>query len=213
MRIHHDAPQQTVDDERDPRVNSAVDEPTDYRPELPSDQNRSDVDRADGSGPATVRQPERPEIEADTEVGAEADTHTEPDMHTGPDMSTEPDAPADRPTPADPAMVGIEPTPTPGEPVPDEMPAEHPVGLWRDETLQGFRDRLRDVQLRFVDDPRSAAGEAQTLLAEVVDALSAEVARHQRDLDAWSSADGGDTEQLRMVVRRYREFLDRVLGM
>ncbi|MFY1578315.1 hypothetical protein ACN26Z_25795 [Verrucosispora sp. WMMD703] len=84
--------------------------------------------------------------------------------------------------------------------------------LFDDTTAQGFRDRWRDVQLRFVDDPRAAAGEAQSLVEEAMEALSAALAEHRNKLGGWQEAGSSDTEQLRVAVREYRDFLDRVLG-
>ncbi|MTK04515.1 hypothetical protein [Micromonospora sp. CP22] len=84
--------------------------------------------------------------------------------------------------------------------------------LFDDATAQGFRDRWRDVQLRFVDDPRAAAGEAQSLVEEAMQALSAALAEHRNKLGSWQESDSSDTEQLRVAVREYRDFLDRVLG-
>ncbi|MBQ1027208.1 hypothetical protein [Micromonospora sp. C95] len=84
--------------------------------------------------------------------------------------------------------------------------------LFDGATAQGFRDRWRDVQLRFVDDPRAAAGEAQSLVEEAMEALSAALAEHRNKLGGWQEDGSADTEQLRVAVREYRDFLDRVLG-
>ncbi|MEV1015595.1 hypothetical protein AB0I89_31495 [Micromonospora sp. NPDC049801] len=80
------------------------------------------------------------------------------------------------------------------------------------DTAQGFRDRWRDVQLRFVDDPSAAAGEAQALVEEAIQALASALAAQKNTLGGWQDAGSADTEQLRMAVRNYRDFLDRVLG-
>ncbi|WP_422754871.1 hypothetical protein [Micromonospora sp. WMMD708] len=84
--------------------------------------------------------------------------------------------------------------------------------LFEADAAQGFRDRWRDVQLRFVDDPRGAAGEAQSLVEEAIAALAEALAAQKEKLGGWQGADEADTEQLRVAVRRYRDFLDRVLG-
>jgi hypothetical protein len=90
-------------------------------------------------------------------------------------------------------------------------PVEEPIaGLWGEETAQGYRDRWREVQLRFIDDPATAAREANQLVEEAVGALTAELSRQKESLSGWS---GEDTEQLRAVVRRHRDFLDRLLGL
>ncbi|QOC90609.1 hypothetical protein [Micromonospora craniellae] len=84
--------------------------------------------------------------------------------------------------------------------------------LFDGATAQGFRDRWRDVQLRFVDDPQAAAGQAQSLVDEAMQALSTALAEHKNKLGGWQEAGSPDTEQLRVAVREYRDFLDRVLG-
>ncbi|GIJ11129.1 hypothetical protein ACFFMR_04310 [Micromonospora andamanensis] len=97
----------------------------------------------------------------------------------------------------------------------DTSGAAVPAGaatLFDEATAQGFRDRWRDVQLRFVDDPRAAAGEAQSLVEEAMEALAAALAEHRNKLGGWQEAGSSDTEQLRVAVREYRDFLDRVLG-
>ncbi|WP_410822093.1 hypothetical protein [Micromonospora sp. 050-3] len=116
-----------------------------------------------------------------------------------------------------------------GEPVPDDdtsatlesagtsrsagsTVAAEPATLLDTDTAQGFRDRWRDVQLRFVDDPQAAAGEAQSLVEEAIQALSSALAAQKSTLGGWQDAGSADTEQLRMAVRNYRDFLDRVLG-
>ncbi|MFI6782910.1 hypothetical protein [Micromonospora sp. NPDC050276] len=90
--------------------------------------------------------------------------------------------------------------------------AAEPATLLDTDTAQGFRDRWRDVQLRFVDDPKAAAGEAQSLVEEAIQALSSALAAQKSTLGGWQDAGSADTEQLRMAVRNYRDFLDRVLG-
>ncbi|MFE9189301.1 hypothetical protein ACFYL6_06810 [Micromonospora sp. NPDC007208] len=90
--------------------------------------------------------------------------------------------------------------------------AAEPATLLDTNTAQGFRDRWRDVQLRFVDDPQAAAGEAQSLVEEAIQALSSALAAQKNTLGGWQDAGSADTEQLRMAVRNYRDFLDRVLG-
>ncbi|MFG2104488.1 hypothetical protein ACGFJ5_28255 [Micromonospora echinaurantiaca] len=101
------------------------------------------------------------------------------------------------------ATVGGQPATT--------VPAE-PATLFEADVAQRFRDRWRDIQLRFVDDPRAAAGEAQALVDEAIQALASALSAQKSRLGAWQDAGSTDTEQLRMAVRQYRDFLDRVLG-
>jgi hypothetical protein len=95
--------------------------------------------------------------------------------------------------------------------------AAAPASLWEDGATETLRERWRDVQLRFVDDPRGAADEAQSLVSEAIDTLTAALAERRSELDGWRTGDGDaadtETERLRMAVRGYRDFLDRLLGL
>jgi hypothetical protein len=97
-------------------------------------------------------------------------------------------------------------------PVAGDEPVASALGLWGDGYADGVRDRWRELQLRFVDDPQSVAGEAERVVDEAVAALTASVNARKQELSTWRAGGGGDdTEQLRAAVARYREFLDRLL--
>jgi hypothetical protein len=98
-----------------------------------------------------------------------------------------------------------------GEEMLGDMPAMPPLGLWSDGYAQAVRERWRELQLRFIDDPHSVANDAERVVEETVAALTASLNAFKSDLDAWRSGPG-DTEQLRAAVHRYRDFLDRLLG-
>jgi hypothetical protein len=135
-----------------------------------------------------------------------------------------PDAPASSPaTGAGPAAVPADMTRNAaeadgGSDAPGQLPGTAPapqIGpLFADSDAHSFRDRWRDVQLRFVDDPRGAADDAATLIDEAVDTLANSL-RSQKDQLAGATATGSDhdTEQLRVRVRSYRDFLDRLLDL
>ncbi|GAA3748548.1 hypothetical protein GCM10022225_35830 [Plantactinospora mayteni] len=95
---------------------------------------------------------------------------------------------------------------------PGAAPAEPIVAILDQEAVRGFRDRWREVQLRFVDDPPGATEEAHRLVRESVEAVTAALTRQRDELGGWQSDGATDTERLRMVVRRHRDFLDRLLG-
>ncbi|MDG4805053.1 hypothetical protein [Micromonospora sp. WMMD980] len=96
-------------------------------------------------------------------------------------------------------------------PTPGAVPGDAAT-LFAADAAQGFRDRWRDVQLRFVDDPKAAVGEAESLVEEAIEALSTALREQRTKLGAWQESGSSDTEQLRVAVRGYRDFLDRVLG-
>jgi hypothetical protein len=70
--------------------------------------------------------------------------------------------------------------------------------------------RWRDIQMMFIDDPRSSAEMAASLVDDSVQELVALV-REQQDslLAAWHDQDTG-TEELRTAVQHYRTFGTRL---
>ncbi|MBG6089259.1 hypothetical protein [Actinomadura viridis] len=106
-------------------------------------------------------------------------------------------------------------------PEPPRKPPAEPGGhrrLLQDADADGFRDRWREVQTGFVDDPREAVSRADALASEVVDALGEALTRRRRELersvDAGAAGDGqaSETERLRLALRRYRELVDQMLA-
>lgn len=77
---------------------------------------------------------------------------------------------------------------------------------------EGFRGRWTDVQTGFVDEPRSAVEQADTLVAEMMKRLAQVFAEERAKLEEqWSRGDDISTEDLRQALRRYRSFFDRLL--
>lgn len=76
-----------------------------------------------------------------------------------------------------------------------------------------LRDRWQQLQLRFIDNPRDTAGEAQTLVGEVVQALTTALNSQRDTLDDWQGSAGEDTEIFRAAVMRYRDFFERLLSL
>ncbi|WP_229073065.1 hypothetical protein [Actinoplanes sp. DH11] len=72
-----------------------------------------------------------------------------------------------------------------------------------------LRNRWRDVQLRFVDDPKGATNDAAQLVDEAVDTLTAALREQRGGLAKGTD----DTESLRVELRSYRDILDRLLGL
>jgi hypothetical protein len=104
------------------------------------------------------------------------------------------------------------------DPLPGDLPEEPGLALFDSETTQRFRDRWHELQLRFVDDPHFAEGQAVALVDEVVTALRDAVDRQRAALHDWQAGQGadaatGETERMRVAVRRYRDFLDHLLGV
>lgn len=81
--------------------------------------------------------------------------------------------------------------------------------LFDQDDARSFQERWRDVQLRFVDSPKDAAGDAAELVDEAVEKLTASLRGQRAGLDN----DTEDTEQLRVQLRGYREILNRILSL
>jgi hypothetical protein len=76
----------------------------------------------------------------------------------------------------------------------------------------GYRKRWETVQTGFVDEPRRAVEQADALVAEVIRELVGSFAEERGRLEAqWSKGNEASTEDLRVALRRYRSFFDRLL--
>jgi hypothetical protein len=88
---------------------------------------------------------------------------------------------------------------------PESESSGPPSESFGDDDVERFRGRWKELQADFVDDPERAVRGADQLVGEVL----ATITERKRALDEeWH---GGDTEQLRVALRRYRSFLDRLL--
>jgi hypothetical protein len=77
-----------------------------------------------------------------------------------------------------------------------------------------FRRRWTDIQAGFVDEPRKAVENADALVATAIKRLAEIFARERSTLEGqWSRGDDVSTEDLRVALRRYRSFFDRLLSV
>jgi hypothetical protein len=77
---------------------------------------------------------------------------------------------------------------------------------------EGFRSRWTEVQVGFVDEPRTAVEQADSLVAEMMKRLAQVFADERGKLEEqWSRGDDISTEDLRVALQRYRSFFDRLL--
>jgi hypothetical protein len=148
-----------------------------------------------------------------------------PVADTGADRSEEPAA----------GSAEITPTPVPaadppaGTPVPEglpEPPSPAATGTATADTaaegtpvaegsplgsldVAAIRNRFVDIQAGFVDEPRQAVEEAGRFVDDLVQQV-ADALRQQRGQLAGPE---GSTEDLRLALRAYRQFVDRLLGL
>jgi hypothetical protein len=180
-----------------------------------------------GGEPAEATRPESSSIFDVDERDQQEDQH--------PTGYEPPVADADADRSEEPAAEPVEITPTPvpaadppaGTPVPEGLP-EPPSPAATDtaaeataapEAAQGsplgsldvaaIRNRFIDIQAGFVDEPRQAVEEASRFVDDLVQQV-ADALRQQRGQLAGPE---GSTEDLRLALRAYRQFVDRLLGL
>jgi hypothetical protein len=87
-------------------------------------------------------------------------------------------------------------------------------GLFGEHDLADLRNRWNDVQAGFVDDPRECVQRADGLVSSTVEQLTASFAQTRSRLeDQWSRGEEASTEDLRIALKRYRDFFDRLLAV
>jgi hypothetical protein len=95
---------------------------------------------------------------------------------------------------------------------PEDRSARTP--LFAEHEGSDFRTRWSDVQASFVDEPRQAVEQADSLVAEVMQRLAHVFADERQRLEQQWDRDGEtNTEELRLALQRYRSFFDRLLSM
>ena len=100
-----------------------------------------------------------------------------------------------------------------GEDVVSASPPEQ-VPLFPSTEAEGFRGRWTSIQSGFVDEPRRAVEQADSLIAEVMKALASSFADERQNLEQqWDRGDDVSTEDLRLGLKRYRSFFDRLLSI
>ena len=80
-----------------------------------------------------------------------------------------------------------------------------------DDALADFRSHWQVIQQSFVDDPWHSVKDADSLLGDVLEKLAAILEERRQHLAAQWSDGEPDTEELRLTLRRYRDFLDHLL--
>src|ERR1700674_5814004 len=86
--------------------------------------------------------------------------------------------------------------------------------LFAQSDTQEFRSRGEKIQIGFVDEPRNAVEQADELVASAIKRLAEVFAAERQKLEAeWDKTDNVSTEDLRIALRRYRSFFDRLLSV
>jgi hypothetical protein len=88
------------------------------------------------------------------------------------------------------------------------------VSLFQADEGRGFETRWQAIQTGFVDEPRSAVEQADALVAEMMKRLSDVFTEERGRLEGqWARGHEVSTEDLRLLLKRYRSFFERLLSV
>ncbi|MGJ3701968.1 hypothetical protein [Variovorax sp. AFSI2.2] len=112
----------------------------------------------------------------------------------------------ERPAPA--------PVPVPETKVPARGEDDALEPLFTPDAARNFRASWDALQIGFVDDPRQAVRQADDLVRQVLEDLSRSFSNERSTLDGGTdTAEQPSTENLRLALRRYRSFFQRLLSL
>jgi hypothetical protein len=92
--------------------------------------------------------------------------------------------------------------------------AANTTPLFPNNELDELRNRWSGVQTAFVDEPRRAVEQADSLVASAMKRLAEVFADERAKLEKqWDRGDDVSTEDLRIALQRYRSFFQRLLAI
>lgn len=95
----------------------------------------------------------------------------------------------------------------------DERREEDFAPLFENVDAEQFRAQWLEIQSRFVDDPSVSVKDADDLVASVISNITRSFADKRISLESqWKSGDVS-TEDLRVAMKRYRSFFNRLLTL
>ena len=111
-------------------------------------------------------------------------------------------------------LVAANGTPGGSTPAAAKAAQEPNVPLFVQSDTQDFRSRWERIQSGFVDEPRTAVVKADELVANAIKRLAEVFATERHNMETeWDKTDNVSTEDLRVALRRYRSFFDRLLSV
>jgi hypothetical protein len=89
---------------------------------------------------------------------------------------------------------------------------EAAMPLFAQDESERFRSRWTEIQTGFVDRPRESVEQADRLVDDLMQRLTAQFGDERSRLEAqWDRGDDASTEELRVALTRYRSFFERLL--
>ena len=97
--------------------------------------------------------------------------------------------------------------------VPNTMQNEL-VALFDKDATERFRSRWLAIQSKFVDDPGDSVKQADQLVEDVIQNITKSFADRRGSLERqWNGGEKASTEDLRLALKQYRSFFDRLLTL
>ena len=159
-----------------------------------ADPNTADVAEPPGADQTTI-------TASETETETETTTVSETEVTAPAEQLNEPETTA--------LATAADQTATP-----PEKDEERLTPLFAVDAAKAFRSRWQDIQTSFVDEPGHAVENADSLVAEVMRQLATTFAEERARLEPQLiQGEETSTEDLRMAIRRYRSFFDRLLSI
>ncbi len=125
-------------------------------------------------------------------------------------MTTHDTQPEVNAAPSEPEAAAV---PTQERPT-QERPTEERQTLFADGERSDLHTRWAELQAAFVDDPRDCVQKADALVSDVVERLTAGFTEARSRLEEqWARGEEVSTENLRIALKRYREFFERLLAV
>jgi hypothetical protein len=82
------------------------------------------------------------------------------------------------------------------------------------EFVQDLRERWDGIQTGFVDEPRAAVRQADELVASAIKRLAESFAEARSTLEGqWARGDEINTEDLRVALKKYRSFFQKLMSV
>ena len=97
---------------------------------------------------------------------------------------------------------------------PDDNASAVDDTLFDDDELTRLRSQWDSVQAGFVDNPKDCVAQADGLVSELIEYLTTGFAEARSRLEGqWARGETASTEDLRVALRQYRVFFDRLLSV
>lgn len=86
--------------------------------------------------------------------------------------------------------------------------------LFEETEAGNFRTQWLNLQSKFVDNPRESVREADELVSNILKSVTMSFHERRTSLEKqWNSGGNASTEDLRLALKRYRSFFERLLTL